>query len=802
LTFFRHFDHHDGTLANRRPERRPGRSVPRGDARMERTALPEGTSVVTPAGRGESLIRSVLGHLPQTVVYEIAAHPGGARHFTYLGGAVGSLFACTPEEATADPNRIYGTIAEEDRGRLAGEEERCLRELAPFNAEVRVRARPREERWIYASSAPRRRGGGTIVWDGIIVDITARKRAEEAAREREALLRAVVDAVADALYVEDNEGRMTLVNPAAVAALGRPAEEVLGRTARELLDPAAAEDTMKRDARAMQTRAPHTFEETFSTPAGPRVVLNTKAPLFDAKGGVVGLVGIARDITERKHEEEELRRARQKLDSLLENSPLAVIEWSSADYRIVRWSDQATKVFGWTAEEALGKRIDELPWIHPDDLPLVQKLSADMLSGARPRNVGRNRNIREDGAVIHCEWYNSTLRDPDGRFSVLSLVLDVSERERAEAALREADRARNEFLAVLSHELRNPLAPIKNSIYILEQAAPGGEQARRARAVVARQVDQLSRLVDDLLDVTRIARNKLTLQRSRVELKGLVQRTLEDYRPVFEKAEVRLELEAAPAPVHVDADAHRIGQVVGNLLHNAAKFTPAGGRVTVTVASDLPAGRAVLSVADTGPGLTPEMTAQVFEPFMQAAEGMEHREGGLGLGLALVKGIVELHGGDVAASSAGPGQGSRFLVRLPLDLSEAAPVERGASPTRERRRRVLVIEDNVDAADSLRDVLQLQGHEVAVAYDGASGIATAREFHPEIVLCDIGLRGMDGYEVAQAFRADEALRGAKLVALSGYALAADLQRAAEAGFDQHLTKPASFEKLGAVLAEP
>jgi PAS domain S-box-containing protein len=769
---------------------------------MEQTALSERTSVVPPAGRRGSLIRSVLGHLPHAVVYQIEAHPGGARHFTYLGGAVRSLFACTPEEAIADPNRIYGIIAEEDRGRLAGEEERCLRELAPFNAEVRVRARSREERWIYASSAPRRRGDGTIIWDGIIVDITARKRAEEAGREREALLRAVVEAVADALYVEDGEFRLTLVSPAAVAAFGRPAGQVLGRTARELLDPAAAEDTMKRDARVMETRAPHTFEETFSTPAGPRVVLNTKAPLFDARGDVVGLVGVSRDITERKTAEEELRRARGRLETLLENSPLAVIEWSSADYRIVRWSNQATKVFGWTAEETVGKRIDELPWIHPDDLPLVQKLSTDMLSGARPRTVGRNRNIRKDGAIIHCEWYNSTLRDPDGRFSVLSLVLDVTERERAEAALREADRARNEFLAVLSHELRNPLAPIKDSLYILDRAAPGGEQARRAQAIVARQFDQLSRLVDDLLDVTRIARNKLTLQRSRVELKGLVRRTLEDYRPVFEKAEVRLELEAAPAPVHVDADAHRIGQVVGNLLHNAAKFTPAGGRVTVTVASDPPAGRAVLSVADTGPGLTPETTAQVFEPFMQAAEGMEHREGGLGLGLALVKGVVELHGGDVTASSAGPGQGSRFVVRLPLDLSGPAPVERRAAPTRERRRRVLVIEDNVDAADSLRDVLRLQGHEVAVAYGGLSGIATAREFHPEIVLCDIGLPGMDGYEVARAFRADEALRGAHLVALSGYALADDLRRAAEAGFDEHLTKPASFEKLAAVLAGP
>ena len=765
--------------------------------------MAERTSVLQPAGEREALIRSVLGHLPQAVVYQIEAQPGGARHFTYLSGAVTALFGCTPEEAIADPRRIYDTFPEEDRKRVAAEEERCLRELVPFKTEVRVRARSREERWIYAASAPRRRGDGTIIWDGVIVDVTERKRAEEAVREREALVRTVFETIADALYVKDVEGRLTLVNPAAVAAAGKPAEQLLGRSARELLDdPAVAEAIMEKDRRVMVTGRVRTFEETVVTPGGPRVLLNTKAPILDAAGEVIGLVGVARDITERKKAEEELRRAQQKLESLLENSPLAVIEWSSADYRIVRWSDQAARVFGWTAGETLGKRIDELPWIHPEDRHLVEEVSADMVSGARTRNVSRNRNIRKDGAVIHCEWYNSTLRDADGRFSVLSLVLDVTERKRAEDALREADRAKNEFLAVLSHELRNPLAPIKNSLYILDRAAPGGEQARRAHAIVARQVDQLSRLVDDLLDVTRIARNKLTLQRQRLELNELVRRALEDYRPVFEKSGVRLDIETAPTPVFVDADGHRIAQVVGNLLHNAAKFTPRGGRVTVTVASDAPAGRAVVSVADTGMGLTPEMTARVFEPFMQAAEALDRSEGGLGLGLALVKGVVELHGGEVSVSSAGPGQGSRFVVRLPLDLRPPTAVERRATLARGRHRRVLVIEDNVDAADSLRDVLEIQGHEVAVAYDGAAGIARAREFHPEVVLCDIGLPGMDGYEVARAFRADEALRGAQLVALSGYALAEDLQRATEAGFERHLTKPPSFEKLAAVLAGP
>jgi two-component system CheB/CheR fusion protein len=403
----------------------------------------------------------------------------------------------------------------------------------------------------------------------------------------------------------------------------------------------------------------------------------------------------------------------------------------------------------------------------------------------------------------------------DGRFSVV--FSDITERKRTEKiqqegevrlqeageVLREMDRNKNQFFAVLSHELRNPLAPITNSLFILDHAVPGGEQARRAQAVIGRQVGQLARLVDDLLDVTRMSRDKLKLQRTRLDLNQLVRQTLADHRPQFEKNEVGIEHSPAPPkPLFVDGDWNRLTQVVGNLLQNAAKFTGPGGHIRVSVSTDSDTKWATIRVADTGVGMAPEMLARLFEPFAQADTTLDRSKGGLGLGLALSKGLVELHGGAITAHSAGAGQGAEFAVRLPLALDEIVSDEpvRSRTPASGGRRRVLIIEDNIDAADSLREALEFNEYEVEVAYTGPSGIAKSRVYKPAVVLCDIGLPGMDGFEVARSLRADGALKDTRLVALSGYALPEDLQRAREAGFDQHLAKPPSMEKLEEAMA--
>jgi two-component system CheB/CheR fusion protein len=502
---------------------------------------------------------------------------------------------------------------------------------------------------------------------------------------------------------------------------------------------------------------------------------------------------------------QQLGDADRRWQSVLENSPVAVIEWSAVDYRIKQWSSAATQVLGWTAEETIGKRIDELNWIHPADRPLVDGAVADLLSGQCPRNVHRNRNVRKDGSVVYCEWYNSTLPDPSGGFSVLSLVLDVTERNRAEAALHaadlqltEADQRKNEFLAALAHEVRHPLAPIKNSLYTLGQS--GNEQARRVQPVIERQVAQLERLASDLLDVTRIARNKIKLQCQRLELNELVRHTMQEHSSLFEKAELHLELHPAPRPVFVYADWNRLNQVMANLLQNAAKYTGRGGATLVTVHAEKAEKQALVQVVDTGVGMTAELIARLFQPYSEADSALDRSKGGLGLGLALVKGLVELHGGRVTVYSAGPGHGTEFAIQLPLLTEEVVAPPADSEGSVKVRRRVLVIADDVDAADRLRDAFAVGEHQVEVSHNGSEGIAKAREFNPEVVLCDLGLSGMDGFEVARAFKADEALKHILLVALSDETLPEDLERVAQAGFTHHLVKPASPEKLQEILA--
>jgi CheY-like chemotaxis protein len=363
----------------------------------------------------------------------------------------------------------------------------------------------------------------------------------------------------------------------------------------------------------------------------------------------------------------------------------------------------------------------------------------------------------------------------------------VDARVRAEEALREADRRKDEFLGMLSHELRNPLAPIRNSIYILKHADPTGPHARRAMAVIERQSEHLTRLVDDLLDVTRIARGKIELRRDRVDVVDLVRRAGEDHRSLLVDRGLELTVAVPEGRLWVDGDPTRLTQVIGNLLQNAAKFTMRDGRVTLEVAAE--AGWTEIRVTDTGVGIDPGLLHQVFEPFVQAERSLARARGGLGLGLALVKGIIALHGGSVVAQSDGAGRGARLVARLPLAAPPPERVRRSDAPRAERRHRVLVVDDNVDAAESLAQLAEMFGHEVEVAYDGPSAIRKARAIHPTVILCDIGLPGMSGYDVARSLRNEPVLVQAQLIAVSGYAQPEDRKAAAEAGFDGHLAKP-------------
>lgn len=428
-------------------------------------------------------------------------------------------------------------------------------------------------------------------------------------------------------------------------------------------------------------------------------------------------------------------------------------------------------------------------------LVLGKRIHDTMTASLQLRFENRDLIAFLSGSRKHLVAVNADLLAAQDKLTKANEALESRVAERT-AALQAADQRKDEFLAMLSHELRNPLAPIRNSIYILNHFDAGSEQARHAREIIERQTQHIARLVDDLLDVTRIARGKIELRRERADLTELVQRTMQDYAPVFQQFGIAVSAQLPERPIWASVDATRIAQLVGNLLQNAAKFTPAAGTVELSLRSV--DGWAEIRISDTGAGIPSDLLPSLFEPFMQGKQSLARTEGGLGLGLALVKGIVELHQGSVAAESAGLGQGSAFTVRLALLAFDDVPA--APSPARHRAaqaRRALIVDDNKDAADSLAQLVSMFGHAAEVAYDGATALARARANPPDVVLCDLGLPGLTGYDVARALCAERS--GIRLVAISGYAQPEDIAAAKKAGFEQHIAKPIDPEAVRNLL---
>ncbi len=508
---------------------------------------------------------------------------------------------------------------------------------------------------------------------------------------------------------------------------------------------------------------------------------------------------------ELESQNEELRAARTETEAALarytELFDLAPIGYAtlSPDGVIRELNHAGAHLLGRPRARAVGTRFAEL--VAPSDGAAFHALLREAVDADARPSCELGLEISGRHAKVH---FTATAVARAER-TILLAFEDITERLAREAqlacteqALREADRRKDEFLAMLSHELRNPLGPLRSSLFVLDNVDPASQQALDARAIIDRQVTHLSRLVDDLLDVTRITRGKIELQREGIELAELVRRTVDDHRAGFEARGIRLEARFEPGPFWLDADPARLVQIASNLLGNAQKFTPAGGMVSVSVEGR--GSQAALCVRDTGAGIPPELISGLFEPFAQAPQTMERGRGGLGLGLAMVKGLVELHGGTVQLRSEGIWRGTEATVLLPLAGAPARPSPDAEPPPR-RGRRVLVIEDNVDAAATLGKALGLMGHDVRVTHLGVLGLELARSFRPAVVICDLGLPKMDGYAVAAAFRADPALRETRLIALSGYARPEDRRRAATAGFDHHVAKPPRMEELRRLIAE-
>ncbi len=632
-----------------------------------------------------------------------------------------------------------------------------------------------------------------------------RRQAEEQLRQREQWYRNLYESSYEGILASDLTGRLLEANPAAQQLLGYTLEELRARTYPELTPERwhAIDAAIRRDQIAARGFSDEYEKEYLRRDGTPIPITMRLWARTNERGEIVGTWALFRDNSERKRTEEALRRSEQEqrrqadfLARLVEHAPVAIAVIHAADLSFVMVNPAFEAIAG-NVSPLVGRSADAF---FPE--PFRRSLEAMV---RRATETGESAQLREFETPVPGKaesWWNAEilpLPPEGGRAAVLLLAWEITDSVLARKGLEVADRRKNEFLAMLSHELRNPLTAVRNGVYVLGRAPPGGAQAKRAQGVIERQVDHLTKLVDDLLDVSRIARGKIRIQKEPIDLERLVQRTVEDHRGLFAQNGIALELRRAGHSLPLNGDPTRLAQVVGNLLSNAAKFTPKGGRTTVTLEEQ--DGKAILRVQDTGAGISPALLTRVFEPFLQGQETLEKSRGGLGLGLALVKSLVELHGGSASAFSEGSGKGAELVIRLPLGVPEAErPTVPAAAPAPVSRR-VLLIEDDRDVAESLRAALELSGHRVEVAESGAEGVAKARAFLPEFVLCGLGLPGTECHDLAQAIRADPQLRELTLVALSGHARLEDIERARAAGFDFHLAKPPDMNLLAQLLAQ-
>jgi len=592
----------------------------------------------------------------------------------------------------------------------------------------------------------------------------------------------------------DGQWRMTYINAAAERILGRRRDEVLGRPFAEIAPHLKGTLIEQNYQRVMRERVPVSFE----------VLHHHYGRWFELSVTPVRSGGIAvylRDIDDRKHAEAALLRSERELDDFFQNAAVG-LHWVGPDGTILRVNRAELQMLGYEAGEYLGRNIAEF---HAD-APIIQDILKCLGGGGTLHN--REARLRCKDGSIKDVLISSNVLWEGGRFvHTRCFTRDITELKRAERALRqseeslrEADRRKDEFLATLAHELRNPLAPIRHGLHLLRLVDHNSEAAEQARAIMERQTNHLVRLVDDLLEVSRASRSRIELRKAPLELAEVVASAVETSRPCIDAAGHRLRIDLGPDAISLNGDAVRLSQVLSNLLNNAAKYTDNGGEIALSVRRDRQS--AVVSVRDNGTGIPPAMLPKLFEMFSQGEAGRSRAQGGLGIGLALARALVELHEGTIEARSEGPGRGSEFIVRLPIAAPRRAETA-AAEPARLRGakgpRRILVVDDNIDAAQSLGLMLRQSGHQVELAYDGLAGLIAARGSVPDVILLDISMPGVDGLEVAQCLRDDPRFNPVRIVAVTGLAHEEDLRKSRAAGFDEHLVKPISPEVLREVL---
>jgi PAS domain S-box-containing protein len=614
-----------------------------------------------------------------------------------------------------------------------------------------------------------------------------------------AKLQAVFELSPTILAVTDlSDGRIVEVNEAFLRALGYARDEIIGRPISDIrlwVDPGLREKGLVTLRAGQPVRD---MEARFRTKSGAEIVAIANADLIEVDGRTCVVTALM-DITDRVRAETALRESERRFAQAFDANPLPM-SITTLDGRHLYVNAAALRHSGYTREELMNRTKAELGfWLVPEDR---DRLLKTMDTEGRVRDVevtfrtksGESRNL----------LVNSERIIYGGELAVLNVSLDITERKQleaqADARREEAEtlaRAKDEFLAMLGHELRNPLGAITNALVVLNGLVTG-DRAGRAIDIIDRQTAHLSRLVDDLLDVARVTSGKIELRPEALDLRALAERSLDALADAARTGNHQMEIDGEAVWVH--GDPARLEQVIRNLLDNALKYTPASGRVRLTVARA--GAEAVLRVSDTGAGIRPELLDRIFDLFVQEPQALDRARGGLGLGLTLVKRLIELHGGSVSATSAGPGLGSEFTVRIPALIEEGARdgVAPAMPPPNARRRRVLVVEDSADARESLRLLLEMAGHEVDTSEDAADTLEKVKVFQPDVALIDIGLPGMDGYRLAQALRERPHPRPLRLIALTGYGQAEDRRKALDAGFDLHLTKPVDPDRLQDFIA--
>ncbi len=711
--------------------------------------------------------------------------------------------------------------------------------------------------WIHVTCNMVRDGDGVPLRAvAVILDITDRRQAQEVA----AHLAAIVTSSDDAIFSKDLQGVIRSWNKGAERLFGYAASEVIGRSM-SLLLPADRADEESAILERLRRGETVVFDETVRRRKDASFIdiSLTVSPYRDVAGRVMGAASIARDITERKRGQDVLRDNELRLREMIDAMPAAVYT-TDVQGMLTHFNPAAVELAGRTPLIGTDWCVSWKAYLADGSLlPQCESPMATMLQGGHPVRGVEVVLERPDGTRVWVRPYPAPLHDAQARVvGGINVLVDITESKIAEVALVEADRRKNEFLAMLAHELRNPLAPIRNALSILKhdvgaehsnaaQAAPPAGEAgtpgfapgnvvASAVQMMERQVGQMVRLVDDLLDVSRISLGKIELRLERVGLASVIHQVEQAARPLFESMGQHLTISLPTQPVVLNADPARLVQIIGNLLNNACKFTNPGGRIALTVevrggeapsavepdaaallAPTLPAEgefqtrarssapQVVIRVSDSGIGIATEQLPQIFQMFMQVDSSLARSAGGLGIGLALVKDLVTLHGGTVAVHSAGIGHGSEFEVRLPImvealgaPLAPPAPIP--TALTDSAALKILVVDDNCDSAESLSFLLQLEGHETHLVYDGLAAVAAAAKLQPDVVLLDIGLPGIDGFEAARRIRAHNGDKRLLLVALTGWGQDEDRRRTAQAGFDAHLVKPVEIDALMKLLA--